>query len=230
MKYTIGSKAIKNIFPNFKREPKDIDYLVESKIENNKNSEGIMEEYHVIPPLYNYVSKNEINKDVLLTLKTSHIFWDIKWEKNMFDIVFLRENGAALINSLFEELYKYWNNFHGENKRSQLDMSAKDFFNNALKKYDHDLLHTFITPTPTYFKVLKDGADVEVDLNKFEKLSFEEKCDLAREEIYVMAFERLAGRDYRVAYSWMLKKFIISHAPLPEALFIIENYRLLHKK
>jgi hypothetical protein len=228
MKYLIGSQAIKNIFPDFSREPKDFDYLVQTK-QPTLRQEGLIEEYHVNQPLYNYISKNGINADVLFTLKVSHIFWDIFWSKHMFDIVFLKEHGAKLIKPLFYELYDYWNQIHGKNHRSDLSMTGDDFFDNALTKYDHDVLHTYITPTPTYFKVLKDGADVDVSEEKFNKLSFEEKISLTREEVYVMAFERLFNRDYRVAYNWMLKKFIMNHAPMWQALFIIENYRIIQK-
>jgi hypothetical protein len=228
MKYLIGSRAIKSLFPDFTREPKDYDYLVETK-QPTKREGDLVEEYHVNPVLYNYVSQNGINADVLYTLKVSHIFWDIFWAKHMFDIVFLKEHGAKLIRPLFDELYEYWNQFHGKNQRSDLTMSAESFFDNALTKYDHDVLHTYINPTPTYFKVLKDGAEVEVSEDKFNLLSDEDKMQLVREEVYVMAFERLFNRDYRVAYNWMLKKFIMNHAPLYEALFIIDNYRVMQR-
>ena len=231
--YLIGSRALKNLFPHFTREPKDYDFLVEKKLPTNR-ANGIVEEYHENPVLFKYLSDNNfeengITADVLYTLKVSHIFWDINWEKHMYDIVFLGENGASLIKPLFDELYEYWQVFHGKNKRSNLQMAAKDFFDNALKTYNHDLLHTFINPVPTYSKILKDGAEVEVDENKFNLLSHDEKLDLGREEIYVMAFERLLGRSYRTAYNWMLKKFIMEHAPMYEALYLIANYREMHK-
>lgn len=227
-KYLIGSRALKEIFPNFHREPKDYDYLVEERTPNIRTEEKI-EEFHVNPVLLRYVEKNGINGDVLLTLKCSHMFWDIFWSKHMYDIVFMFENGAKIIEPLFYELYEYWNKIHGKNKRSDLEMSAEDFFNNALKTYNHDELHTYINPTPTYLKVLKDGAEVEVDENKFNKLTFEEKVDLVQEEVFVMAYERRGKRDYRVAYNWMLKKFIMNHAPMYETLFIFENYRHIQR-
>lgn len=225
--YLIGSRALKEIFPNFKREPKDFDYLVETK-QKSYVSNGIHIEYHVNPILFNYISEHGLDKHVLLTLKISHIFWDIFWDKHIFDIVFLYENGAKLIPNLFSDLYKYWSVVHGNNKRSDLKMTSDSFFDNDMNTYDHDMLHTYINTNPTYFKVLKDNAEVEVDENKFNLLSFEEKLDLAKEEIYVMAFERLNKRSYRTAYTWMLKKFIINHAPIYEALFLIENYRKIH--
>jgi len=76
---------------------------------------------------------------------------------------------------------------------------------------------------------LKDGAEVEVSEEKFNLLSHDEKMELVREELYVMAFERLAGRSYKSAYLWMIKKFIMHHAPIWEVHFILANYRALHK-
>lgn len=228
-KFLIGSTLIKTLYSDFRRHPKDIDYLVETSLPSVHTDEEKIE-YHVNPVLFNWATKNGLGADEILTLKVSHMFWDIFWRKHMFDIVFLSEKGHKVIKPLFDELYEYWNKFHGPVKRSKLDMSADDFFNNAIsKKYDHDQLHTFINPTPTYLKVLKDGAEVEVDENKFNNLSFQEKLDLVREEVYVMAFERLGNKDYMVAYDLMLKKFIMYHAPIYEALFIAQNYRILHK-
>ena len=167
--------------------------------------------------------------DVLYTLKISHVIgWDIKWEKHMFDIQFLKKKGCLLDRNLFERLYKFWNLQNSINNRSNLDMSAKDFFNNALKT-PHDYYHTLLNPTPIYTKILKDGAEVDVSEEKFNKLTFEEKCDLVREEVMVMAYERYKNVNYMSAYSKMLKKFIINHSPLWEGLFIIENFIILHK-
>lgn len=227
----IGSTAIKFYFPDFPREPKDIDYLVSDK--NMWDNIQGKEEYHENDVLWNYfIQKNIFPKylypDLLLTLKMSHLFWDINWEKHNFDVQFLLKKGCILNVPLFYELYKYWNKYHGKNKRSDLKMSSLDFFNNALKSpYDHDHLHTLIKDPPTYSKVLI--GEVEVSEDKFNALSFEEKCDLVQEEVYIMAWERMPKLDYRVAYGRMLRKFIISHAPLFEAVFIIQNFKDLYK-
>jgi len=127
-------------------------------------------------------------------------------------------------------LYEYWNKVHSLNRRSALAMSATDFFDNVLTcPYDHDWLHTLLNSTPTYQKVLKDDAEVDVSEEKFNALTEKEKAALVREEVMVMAFERWPTLDYRKAYGRMLKKFIISHAPMWEALWIIENYIPLTK-
>jgi hypothetical protein len=146
----------------------------------------------------------------------------------MFDVQFLNKKGCKLNMDLFNDLYKFWNTIHGKDKRSNLDMTANEFFDNAVKcSYSHDWLHTLIQNPPTYTKILK--GEVDVDEEKFNNLSFEDKCNLVREEVYIMAFERFKNLDYRIAYSKMLKKFIMNHAPIWEAIFIIENYVELHK-
>lgn len=224
----IGSQAIKYWFPDFPREPKDWDVILNQGEHHNLITEQRIE---VLPnPVileyckdYNqkYLKPNE-----LYTLKVSHLFWDIGWEKHMFDVQFLKEKGCILDTCLFQNLYNYWNEYHSKNKRSDLKMSAEDFFNNALtSKHSHDWLHTLIKNPPTYTKVLKDGAEVEVSEEKFFNLTEEEKEDLVREEVIIMAYERYSKLDYRSAWSKMIKKFIISHAPLWEAIWIIENFK-----
>ena len=218
----IGSSAIKYHYPDFPIVPKDIDYAVSLRRSNDKGVEYLYND--VIGDLNGIASP-----DVLYTLKISHVIgWDIKWEKHMFDIQFLKKKGCLLDRNLFERLYKFWNLQNSINNRSNLDMSAKDFFNNALKT-PHDYYHTLLNPTPIYTKILKDGAEVDVSEEKFNKLTFEEKCDLVREEVMVMAYERYKNVNYMSAYSKMLKKFIINHSPLWEGLFIIENFIILHK-
>jgi hypothetical protein len=230
----IGSKAIKHWFPDFPREPKDTDWAIISEryLQNSEKKEN--EELLVNPVLcnaYNWPNNPTIcGPDELYTLKMSHLFWDINWEKHEWDATWLREKGCSLNYPLFHKLYAYFNELHGKNKRSDLKMSASDFFDNALIcEYDHDWLHTLLKPLPTFNKVLKDGAEVEVDYNKFQMLTEQEKEDLVREEIYIMAFERWPNMYYKRAYGRMLKKFILSHAPLWEAIWILENYKRLCK-
>ena len=231
----IGSQALKYWYPNLPREPKDLDVILHDG-ETEKSLKLVLN-YSKIEFLENPIllkwhkqTSKYLSPDMLLTLKASHIFWDINWEKHIFDIQFLNDKGHRIIKDLFYELYDFWNNYHSKNKRSDLKMTSADFFDNAVKcKYDHDFLHTLLKETPTYTKILKDGEDVDVSEEKFEKLTFDEKCSLVQEEVYVMAYERLFKREYRHAYSWMLKKFIISHAPIWEAIFIIENFKHLYK-
>lgn len=229
-KKIIGSTSIRYYYPDFPRDPKDIDYLVEDK-SKYKNSKGI--EYMENPVLLSEFD-NGINGymscDLLYTLKVSHLFWPINWHKHMFDIQFLYKKGHKINKPLFYKLVEYWKTIHGNPKRSDLNMSSNDFFNNAIKtEVDHDTMHTFLNPVPIYTKILKDGAEVEVCEEKFNNLSYEDKLELVREEIYIMSAERIGNRNYIEAYSWMLEKFIREHAPIFEFFFIVENYIELHR-
>lgn len=105
-------------------------------------------------------------------------------------------------------------------------MSKEDFFTNAVNKdvVEHDILHTFINPVPMYTRLLKDGAEVELDLSKFERMSYEDKLEVVREETYVMAYERFKNLYYKAAFKKMLKKCIIQHFPKEIAIFALTNY------
>jgi hypothetical protein len=223
----IGSNAIKSVFPDFPRDPKDKDYLVENRSIYKSNKDV---EYHENPILLDYLKTSPLDANTLYTLKVSHLFWDVKWDKHMFDIVFLRKKGCELNQLLFSNLYKYWSEIHGNPKKSNLSMSVDSFFDNGLKSdLDHDYLHTLINPSPLYLKTKIDHDTVETSMDLWKNLSEEDKLELIREECYVMAYERLWGRDYRAAYVWQLKELILKHLPLDQGLFAIENYDKLRK-
>lgn len=173
----IGSNAIKYWFFDFPRTPKDLDFVVWSKnnidkelleLQSNSRTE-ILEN----PVLIEWVNQPVCPPNELYTLKISHSFWDLKnntWNKHLWDIQWLKEKGCKFIPELFYQLYEYWNNLHGENKRSNLQMTSEEFFNNAVNfPINHDYLHEllikneyFCAELPTYQKILKDGKEVEV--------------------------------------------------------------------
>ncbi len=233
----IGSSAILHWFPDFPRKPKDIDIIKGMYIkEYNSN---IKIEWLENKVLQNYFTKPiEIcTPNELYTLKISHIFWKLEnnsWDKHMWDIQWLKDKSCKLIPELFKTLYDYWNTIHGKNKRSNLEMSGKDFFDNAIKfPIEHDYLHELLIKheyfkgqeKPTYSLILKDNAEVNVDEQKWKLLTHEQKYNLVFEEVSVMSIEREFHKDHRISYHRMLNKFIRNHAPLWEAIWIIENYK-----
>ena len=234
----IGSTAIKNFFPDFPREPQDIDIIKSMYIEKYNSDTRI--EW-----LENHILKNWFTKPIeictpneLYTLKISHCFWDLEnnsWDKHMWDIQWLKEKGCKFIPELFYQLYSYWETVHGKNKRSDLNMSSEKFFDNVVNyPREHDLLHEmlvqhdyFDNKIPTYKKILKDGAEVDVSEEKFNKLAEKEKFNLVIEEIMVMSLERYGDMYYKKAFVRMLKKFILSHCPIWEGIWIIQNHKKL---
>lgn len=239
----IGSKAIKHWFPDFPREPKDTDYAVNKILYPYNKTKDI--EYLVNEVLWEYYDepygKNIIcDVDELYTLKMSHVIgWKLEngsWDKHLWDIQWLKNRGCMLNRPLFDKLYKYWETVHGPNKRSDLNMSAEEFFDNAIEfpiKHDeiHEILikHPFFKnqEKPTYNKILI--GEVDVSMEKFLQLTEEEKYNVVVEEVMVMAMERWSKIGYLHAFHRMLKKFVREHAKIEEAIWILENWQKLHK-
>lgn len=231
----IGSVAIRYWYPDFNRLPKDIDYaVISSKQYNSTRSTEYLENPILYKSIHSYhiIENNDklyLSPEGLLTLKMSHLFWDINWNKHMFDVQFLLSKDLDIDKVLFYDLIDYWKEYLPKIRRSDLVMSREDFFSNAIN-YDsceHDILHTLINPTPMYTLLLK--GEVELDEDKFNQLSFEDKLEVVREEVYVMAYERYKHLNYMIAYKKMLDKFIRLHAPIYIAIFAIKNYIALLK-
>lgn len=224
----IGSTALKYHFPDFTRTPNDLDIIVEDPSKFRKER-GI--EYLENPILLKYESGEYISPNMLLTLKISHMFWDFNWNKHMYDIQFLLKKNCKYDLNIMQEFIDYWKEIKPKITRSNLKMTKEDFFNNAVNddSNQHDYYHTLIADTPAYTKILKDGCEVELDENKWNKLSFNEKCDVVKEETFVMAYERYKETNYREAYHKQLKDNIIKHFPFYIGLFAIENYIILQR-
>ena len=226
----IGSTAMRHHFPDFNRSPKDLDIAVEDS-SSITSTKGV--EYLGNPILFKYVPEGQeyIDPNMLLSLKMSHLFFDINWAKHMWDAQFLLNKGCSYDMTLIEELYDFWKEYHPRHRRSNLNMSKDNFFTNAINydEHEHDYLHTLINPTPMYTKILVDGKDVEICPSKFDNLTHEEKLDVVREEVYVMAYERYKNDHFMVANAKMLKKFIMQHAPMWMFPFVVKNYVSLNR-
>lgn len=233
MRTLIGSQAIRHWFPDFPRKPVDTDFAWdEGGIDIQREAWGKYE-YYPIPPIAK-LGQSTLDADGIYTLKFSHIFWDIQWEKTMWDIVWLQKKGCQLNIPLFKELYQHWCDVHGEPTRADLNMSVGDFFTNGIKDgHKHDTLHTFVAKVnckPTYTYILKEPTGVDIDQFKFFNLPLNMQLDIIREECYVMAYERMGFMDYRDAYRKQLKAWIITHAPSMEmACIAVWNYDTLRK-
>ena len=224
----IGSTALKHHFPDFNREPKDLDLIVEDSSIYPKSREI---EYLENPVLLKYECCGYITPNMLLSLKISHMFWDFNWNKHLYDIQFLLKKGCTYDLKIINEFIEYWKEVKPKIRRSDLVLNKEDFFTNAVNEDtdQHDFLHTILADIPAYTKILKDDCEVELDENKWNNLSFEEKCDVVYEETYVMAYERYKTTHYRIAYINQLKDNIIKHFPFYIALFAMENYPALER-
>jgi hypothetical protein len=154
--------------------------------------------------------------DELYTIKVSHAQWDLNnntWEKHVYDIVQLKRAGAVLDLQLHKLLYSVWEETHGV-KVIDLAQDKAEFFDDAVRRtYDHDSLHDSVAygDLPIYTEVLKDGAEVDIDMKKLKALPLERFVDLIKEEIFVTALERIVvPKDYDVspgaAYWWAFRR------------------------
>lgn len=236
----IGSSAIGAWFPGF-REPKDSDWFSRSKVEGFDCfwDERLLGYAPWFRPL-NTGRATVATPDELYTIKISHSFWNIKgtsWEKHIEDAMWLKSVGARLIPELYQILYPIWIDKHGSKKMS-LAKDAMNFFDKdaVVRIYDHDSIHASVAygEHPMYEKILKDGADVEVDSKKMWALSEEDLEKLFREEVMATALERwLIPSDYtyspRRAYAQALNKTITSLTKGKSALWIAERYDKMKK-
>lgn len=147
MKYLIyGSSAIKHHFPDYNREPKDIDIItsVESKFKLNLDSIKTIEQYYL--PEFDYIfqrnkDKLYVDANFLYTIKMSHLSWNINWDKHMKDAIFLKENGCKLDKELYTPLILAWGRIHGK-KSVKMNVENDVFFKENIKrKYNHEFLH-----------------------------------------------------------------------------------------
>ena len=222
----IGSTALKFWFPeDFPRKPNDLDIVTDKK--DVQNVPGI--EYLENPILLKYQDRGFIRPSLLLTLKMSHLFWDFKWKRHMYDVQFLLNKGYKHDAEILNEFIEYWEETKPKVRRSNLELSAEEFFDNAINKdeEEHDFLHTLINPVPMYTRLLKDGAEVELDENKWNNLTFEEKCDVVFEETAVMGYERYKSSYYKKGFEIQLNDNIMKHFPKYIAIFAIINYKKL---
>lgn len=226
MKTLIGSTALSH-WCDMNRTPKDVDYFSDKPIEDADVF------YH--PNLSNWNWGDIATLDELYTLKVSHSFWALRnksWDKHMWDINFMRENGAQFIPALYDILYPIWEEKHGR-KKINLNLSPEDFFTNTVHRvYDHDSIHQSVAyyDKPLFNSVLKTGHSVMVDWNKFEMLGFEDKVRLVREEVYATALERvMIPKNYQyprgAAYAWALQKTITSFWKGKWALWVVLNHK-----
>lgn len=156
-------------------------------------------------------------KEVLYSIKKGHINFPIKFQKNIQDLMFLREklrqekdisieqdlNSSydvldelpALTLIHFKETEKRLGKLKTPNMKGE---DVKKFFGKSKKfvtsYYVHDDMHKAIAlmhqGTPVYEDILKDESEVETDVNKWNNLTLQQKIWCVLEEVYVIALER----------------------------------------
>jgi hypothetical protein len=209
-----GSTALKHWYPDFNRIPSDLDII-------SKEKDWI--------EAFNYLIENNEEEYI-----KPDFLYDIKWEKTMWDIQFLKEKGCKLDKHFYDLLIKDWAIIHKQ-KRINLNVKNEEFFNSNIKrKYDHDYLHEVFAfyNKPLNYRIRKDLTKPLCNEELFNNLSYDDKLKLALEEIYVIATERFIlnqGFSNRRSKLLAIKLIITSLSKGFFNLFIIENFLTLLK-
>lgn len=193
-----GSVAAKHWFSDF-RDPVDIDIITPVNIKSDTPTECMVDaSWNDASDLI--LSKNKdhvfVDPDTLFSIKVSHAGWDVKWEKTMFDIMFFKNKGCQLDDSIYKAMIPVWKKIHGE-KHVNLNQPVSEFFtDHVVRKFDHEQLHELaaFNGRPMHSKIRPDQTSAWCSKEMFDALTEEEQYEAALEEMIVTAIER-SGLD-----------------------------------
>lgn len=107
----------------------DTDYVSKTKKRTKVSPNNEITEYHSFEAFREILENNEEGIALpshLYTIKLSHCFWDIQWEKTMSDIKFFQDNKVLDYSPiLFDELFSLWNKIHSQ---KAFDTSEEEYF------------------------------------------------------------------------------------------------------
>lgn len=226
-----GSVAAKHWIADF-RYPKDIDILSSVYVKSQTPSELAIEtQWNSVADRIIECNSHStfVDLNMLYTIKVSHAAWDIKWDKTIHDVTFLKSRGAKIDHSdILDALIDHWTTVHGC-KKVNLNQMNDSFFTRHVKRIiDHDELHAIIangSPMHEKIRLDKDRPMCSVDL--WNSLSYRDQVKTAREEMMVIAIERyLTGikhSDIMVALCKSYRNLVLSMTRGWFNLFLIEN-------
>jgi hypothetical protein len=226
----IGSTAIKHWFPDFNRDPKDLDSLTQEKISHQDNHwhDGFIEILKINS------DEMYLDPDLLYTLKISHLSYPINWDKHMKDAIFLKSKGCVLNHDVYCILMDVWEDVHskkfGSKKRITLNEQNDTFFKDTVKRqYDHDWLHEQFAfyDRPLHERIRKNIDSPLPSKELWDKLSHDDKLKCALEESYVIAFERFIDGNIpsSMAHIKAVKHLITNMTKGWFNLFLKENFK-----
>lgn len=236
MRIIVGSTAAKMRLDGFSRKFKfDCDIWSDNKTDNvgcvdfSEMPSEIMTAFSRQSQLSGYA-----NIDDLLTIKLSHLPWDIFWNKHASDYLVFKMKYKGVVNKpLYELLKLHWNKVHSNKKNLNLYKTKDEFFDDFVaKEVEHDYLHELVAypERPLYTRCLKDGQEVMIDRDKFLKLSFVDQVQMFREQINVICLERWVlntkthGKIHFIdAYNRSVRKTVTSLTKGWASEFICEN-------
>jgi hypothetical protein len=232
----VGSEALAH-FGLSRRVPKDHDVWMPNDLEITSMDIDGKDAMFYPRELLNLVPTEGVyaTPDAVYTMKCSHLGWDVHWQKTKLDIIWLESKGCKIVPELYDRLVLEWQKEYGDKSFLSLKQDKTSFFTDNVKYvYDHDYLHELVAfpNKPMYSVCLKDGEDVLIDKDKFDAMEFNDKVQMFREEITVIACERWLlnphwkGKvSWTQAYSMSLKKTITSLTKGWATTFITVNLK-----
>lgn len=239
----IGSRAANYWWPKsvFDRDDSDWDFMSFYSMRNAIRTPR--QEYHYEPEFTIFAEKflrygyrsNQLgclvaDPDLLYTLKVSHSFWDVHWQKTITHIRCMKKLGCAIIPELYDILYATWERVHGK-KQVNLNVPNEQFFTHYVKRQvDHDALHELFKTgdVPKYKTLKKDPSKAMISRELFFAQPYEEQLNTVREEMCVLGAERylMTGLTTSpgVAVRSALKLLVTSASKGWFPLFIVDNW------
>ena len=240
MKYLIyGSTAIKHFFPDYEKEPRDLDIITETDNKYHLDIEEckVIEQYYL--PEFQYIFDN--NKDdlyvdpvFLYTIKMSHLSWDINFDKHMKSAIFLKSKGCKLDKVLYDSLMKAWERVHYK-KKVKMNVKNSEFFKENIERaFDHEFLHEQFAfyDRPLNERIRKDLDSPLCSEELWNLLTTDDKLKCALEELMVLTAERyvLVPEENKLPIKFarikMLKQMITSTTSGWFNLYLKENFKM----
>jgi len=179
--------------------------------------------------------------NVLATIKRSHLYWPIHWDKSISDYHLMKQHGAVTIDSLLQKRIQETEDRVGKKKEAKLNYSNDKFFKKSAKigrTYEHDDLHraTCYGEKPLFESLKKDTNKASVSKKMFNELPDSDKIKVAREECYAIALERVViprlnnnewnveNADRKMAFKTAICKLVTRMTSGWFREFLIENH------
>jgi hypothetical protein len=178
--------------------------------------------------------------DFLYELKKSHRFIRKNHKKTMNDFYYILDNYIDKKEYIESEFYRLrfqetLVNANRSTKHIKLNQDKDGFFDTkgVTYIYDHDSIHRAVSfyKKPLYINYLKENESVLCDKNKWEILTYEDKCKAVLEEAYVIAIERYLSKNSKKtrleAFETGLEKICTTLCKGWFREFAYENYRTI---
>jgi len=149
----------------------------------------------VVVDLPHFTNVKVIPFQYLALIKRAHLHRDIKWFKHIEDYVNMIRN-IQIMDVNASEFYKVRRSEMDTITNVSLNMTNDEFFNKSQcsvnRRYVHDDIHAAVAiyDIPLYQSIKRDKSRAMVEYDMFCDLPFEDKCNLVREEAFVIALER----------------------------------------